>query len=357
MYLSFLTPRVERLAADDRFESLHPGGALGRFRKPVVLLDRSLCTFARLETASLPRSKRRQAARLHARLASPYIAGGVALVKAGSDFGIWWWDLEAVLPAVAHRFSRSGAVLRPESLAQPRSDGFRLVKLARGYEAQLWRAGALIASAWRLERFDAQHWSAFTSLQRGVDAPDNMPSPVSLPISFESEPFAFSTSEVSREQAIASGAGGFAVAACAIAAFLLGQGLQLGGRAETISKEAALLQAETPATDALQVQDATRRRLADFRLAEEHTNPLTAAGAAVGILVLHDLTPTALEVEEDTLQVTLPYAAVEKADELVTEFEQSGYFYNIEPRTEASSQSLIIKMDVREAAPPLSAGA
>lgn len=357
MYLSFLTPRVERLTADGRLESVHSGGALGRLRKPVVLLDRGLCTFTLLTTASLPRSKRAQAARLQARFASPYVANGVALVKAGRDFGIWWWDLEAVLPAIARRLGSAAAALRPESLAQQSGNGFRLVKLARGYEAQLWQGGSLTASAWRLERFDPKAWAAFTSLQRGVDAPETMPVPVTLPISFESEAFRFSTSEVSREQAIAGAAGGFALVACTVAAFLLGQGLQLRGDTQTIVKETTELQLETPAAALIQAQDATRRRLADFLTVEERTNPLSAAGAAIGIVVLHDLTPTALEVEEDSLQVTLPYAAVEKANELVTEFEQSGYFYNIEPRTEASSQSLIVKMRVRGAAPPLSAGA
>ena len=135
MHLSFLTPRVERLSAEGRFEPLHPGGAIGRFRRPVVLLDRSLCTFARLETAALPRGRRRQAARLHARLASPYVTGGAALVKAGADFGIWWWDLDRVELEVAERFGPGGASLRPETLAQPAGEGFRIVRLAVGYEA------------------------------------------------------------------------------------------------------------------------------------------------------------------------------------------------------------------------------
>lgn len=355
MHLSFLTPRVERLSAEGRFEPLHPGGAIGRFRRPVVLLDRSLCTFARLETAALPRGRRRQAARLHARLASPYVTGGAALVKAGADFGIWWWDLDRVELEVAERFGPGGASLRPETLAQPAGEGFRIVRLAVGYEAQLWRSGALIASSWRLDRFDPQHWLAFCSLQRGADAAASPPAAVSLPISFESEAFSFSTSEISREQAIAGAAGGFACVAMAIAAFLFGQGIQLGDRAEALTLEAVALRAETPAAASVQALDATRRRLADFRAIEERTNPLSAAGAAIGIVAFYDLSPTAVDAEEDTLRITLPYSAVERADELVADFEQSGYFYDIEPRTEPASQSLIIEMSVRSAAPPLSA--
>ena len=355
MHLSFLTPRVERLSADGRFEPLHPGGVIGRLRRPVVLLDRSLCAFARLETAALPRGRRRQAARLHARLASPYVTGGAALVKAGADFGIWWWDLDALMPAVVDRFGPGAASLRPETLAQPAGDGFRIVKLAHGYEAQLWVAKALTASAWRADRFDAQRWNAFASLQRVADAPSTPPQAVSLPIALDGEAFSFSTSEISREQAIAGAAGGFALVAVSIAAFLFGQGLQLGDRAARIAREAEAFRAETPAASSVSALDATRRRLADFRAVEERTNPLSAAGAAIGIVAFHDLSPTAVDAEEDTLRITLAYSAVEKANELIADFEGSGYFFDIEPRTEASAQSLIIEMKVREGAPPLAA--
>lgn len=343
------------MSAQGRFEPVHPGGALGRLRRPVVLIDRSLCTFAHFEAANLPRSRRRNAARLHARLASPYVTGGVALVKAGADFGIWWWDLDAVMPRMAERFGSSGVSIRPETLAQPSGDGFRLVKLNRGYEAQLWRAGHLVASAWRADRFDDRQWAAFVSLQRQAEAPDAAPPAVTLPIAYDSEAFGFSTSEITREQAIAGAVGGFAVVACASAAFLLGQGLKLGEEARAITEETLALNAETPALSRIQAQDATQRRLSDFRAAEERTNPLSAAGAAIGIVALYDLSPTAVDAQAETLQITLPYTAVEKADELVADFEQSGYFFDIEPRTEASAQSFVIEMKVRPAAPPLSA--
>ena len=54
------------------------------------------------------------------------------------------------------------------------------------------------------------------------------------------------------------------------------------------------------------------------------------------------------------LTVTLPYDAVRIADDLVSEFETSGYFHQVQPRTDAAGQRLIIEMQVRQAAPPLS---
>lgn len=355
MHLPFLTPRIDLLGSDGSIRSVHPGTRLGRLRPPVVLLARDLCAFSLFNTAALPRGRRRQAARLHARLASPYVTGGAALVRAGDDFGVWWWDLHRIAPALVERYGATLPVLRPETLAQPATDGWRIVRLATGYEAQLWRDKALVASAWRRDRYDAVSWRAFTSLQRTDDAPATPPAAQPLPLALDGEAFSFSAAQVSREQAIAAAAGGFAVAACAFAMFLLGQGLWLGSATDDLRTETAELRASTPSGPSLRGAEADRQRLVAFREMEERTNPVTAAGAAIGIVALHDLTPSALDVEDGEVSITLPYAAVEDADSLISEFENSGYFYDVRPRTEATTQTLIIEMKVREAAPPLSA--
>ena len=356
MQLDFLTPRVERLRSDGAFEAVHDGGALGRLRRPVVLLARDLCAFSLFEATALPAGRRRQAARLHARLASPYVTGGAALVKAGADFGVWWWDLHLVTPAIEARYGATPISLCPETLAQPTGGGWRIVRLQKGFEAQFWRDRGLIASAWRRDRFGDAAWAAFASLQRGAaPPPETPPAPEILPVAFDSEAFAFSRSEVSRDQAVAAAAGGFALAACSAAVFLLGQGLQLDGDARAIAAETAAIRRATPGGGAIQAMDSDRRLMADYREVEERTNPVSAAGAAIGIVAYHDLTPTALDAAGDVLTITLPYSAVEVSDALVAEFEESGYFFDVQPRTDATAQSLIIEMKVREAAPPLSA--
>lgn len=355
MHLPFLTPRIDLLGSDGSIQPVHPGTRLGRLRGPVVLLARDLCAFSHFGTSALPAGRRRQAARTHARLASPYVTGGAALVRAGGDFGIWWWDLHRIAPLLTERYGATLPILRPETLAQPTGDGWRIVRLPTGYEAQLWRERALVASAWRRDRYDAASWRAFTSLQRVEDAPAAPPPAQALPLALDSEAFSLSATPVSREQAAAAAAGGFAVAACAIAMFLLGQGLWLGSAAADIRTETAQLRASTPSGTSLRGVETDRQRLVAFREIEERTNPVTAAGAAIGIVALHDITPSALDVEDGVLSVTLPYAAVEDADSLIAEFENSGYFYEVRPRTEATTQTLVIEMKVREAAPPLSA--
>jgi hypothetical protein len=356
MPLNFLTPRVERLRADGAFEAVHEGGLLGRLRRPVVLLARDLCTFSLFEAGALPKGRRRQAARLHARVGSPYVAGGAALVKCGDDFGVWWWDLERITPLVEARHGGLRPPLRPESLAQPPARDWRIVRLAQGYEAQLWRGKGLAASVWRRTRFDGPAWAAFTRLQRGAPpAPVEPPEAESLPIATDSEAFSLSRAEVTREQAIAMGAASFALAVLSTVAFLGAQGLQLRAEAKDIEGEIVEIRQSIPRTPGGQGVELDRRRLAAFRQVEETTNPVSAAGAAIGIVAYHDLTPTALDIDGGVATLTLPYTAMEAADELVAEFEQSGYFHDVQPRTDAANQSLIIEMQVREAAPPLSA--
>lgn len=354
MQLDFLTPPIERLRSDGAFEVLHAGGALGRLRRPVVLLARDLCTFALFETAALPTSRRRPAARVYAKAASPYVAGGAALIKCADDFGVWWWDLERILPMVSPRFGTVRPALRPETLAQPMGRDWRIVRLSDGYEAQLWKGRGLVASVWRRTSFDPATWNAFTRLQRsGPPAPDTPPPAQSLPIASDSEAFSLSAADVSREQAMAMAATGFALVVAMTMAFLLGQGLVLSREATAMQEEAVLIRQTTARIATTDVTDSDRRQLIDYRQIEERTNPVTAAGAAIGILTLYDEAPTAIEVDEDIVRLTLPYSAVEQADDLVAEFEQSGYFHDVRPRTDTTNGSLVFEMSIRGAAPPL----
>ena len=357
MQLDFLTPRVERLSADGAIDVVHPGGALGRaLRRPVLLLARDLCAFGLFQTAALPRGRRRQAAVLHARVSTPYVRSGSALAKAGDDFGVWWWDadrVEALLATSAGAPARP--LISPETLAQPRGEGWRIVRLKLGYEAQLWRGKALLASAWRRDRYDAAAWSAFVRLQRAdLTAPDNPPAPADLPIAFDNrEAFALAPPELTREQMALLAGGGVAVASLCFGAFLFGQGYQLSKDADRVEVETTEIRAATPLAAAVRNLDASQKKLIAYRRIEAQTSPLSAAGAALGILALHELTPTALNAEAETLSVTLPYAAIDKVAPLVADLEGSGYFHDVQPRTDGTAQTLTLEMKVREAAPPL----
>ncbi len=355
MQFDFLTPRAERLRADGAVEAVHGGGALGRLRRPVLLLARELCSFSLFEASSLPGNRRRQAARIFARTASPYVAGGAALTKCGNDFGVWWWDLERVSPLIEGRYGGAGVSLRPETMAQPSGADWRIVRLAQGHEAQLWRHGALAASVWRRTPFDATSWTAFTRLQRQAPvASEQPPMPQVLPISTSSEAFSLAASEISRDQMIALGVSSFAMVVACLVAFLLGQGLHLSHQSDALERDTAAILASTPRAEKTRALDEDRQVLAAYRQIEARTNPVGAAGAAIGIVAFHDLTPLSLDASETSLSLTLPYSAVELADELVVEFEESGFFENIQPRTDAGNQTLTFEMTVLSSVQPLS---
>lgn len=356
MPLDFLTPRVERLSADGRWTTLNEGGALGRLRPTVVLIAREMTAFSLFEAGALPRSRRGQAARLHARTGSPYLESGHSLVWAGADCGVWWWDAARIGPLVKARFGAARPEVRPETLAQPAGLGWRIVRLTEGYEAQRWRSGRLIASAWRRDRFDPAAWTAFVRSQRGgEDAPDSPPPPQTLPLAFDAPAFKASAADLSRDQMISLGVGAFALGSIGLSLFFVGQTQRLASESEALETETAEIRAATPRASSLTTLEADKRKLATYAEIENRTSPLTATGAAIGIVAFHDLTPTALEAEGEGLSLSLPYTAVSLVETLVSDFETSGYFYNVRPRTDAQGQRLIIEMQVREAAPPLSA--
>lgn len=358
MQLDFLTPPVRRLSADGALEAIHEGGLLGRLRRPVVLLARNLCAYALFEAAALPKGRRAQAAALYARTASPYVVSGSALVKSGDDYGVWWWDLERISPLIEAAYGRARPRIRPETLAQPRGSGWRIVKLKEGYEAQLWRNRGLTASTWRRDRYDAASWGAFARLQRSAEAAPATPPPAeSLPLATDSDAFAVALTEVSREQAMGGAAAAFALVMGCSVLFLLGQGVKLSNDSAALEKDTAEIRLATPQVGAMRTVELDRQKLVAYRQVEERTNPVSATGAAIGIVAIHDLTPSSVDASEGALSVTLPYAALEKAEALVEEFEQSGYFFDVQPRADAANQTLIFEMKVREAAPPLSAGA
>jgi hypothetical protein len=352
MRLSFLTPSVDLIRADGSIQALHPGGSLGRLRPRLYLLARELCAFQMFEAGSLPQGRRRQAAILFARTASPYVSSGVFLSKAGPDFGVWWWDrdrLAQLMPGLA-----PNALLRPESLAQPSGEGWRIVRLSHGFEAQLWINKTLRASSWRRDAFDAAAWSAFVRLQRGdLDAPAAPPAPVVLPIAEDSPAVSAGSLELTPRQAAIMAGSATVVAVVFSSLFLLGQGLGLAQDRRAVEAETEQLRAATPAaSQSAELQEA-RRVLAAYAEIERRTNPLTATGAALGALALHEIEPSRMEADEESLTVTLPYASLEAIDDIVAELEGSGYFTEVEPQTDVGAQSLTITMKVRADAPPL----
>ena len=321
-------------------------GALGRLRPPVLLLGRDLCSYALFDPGALPRGQQRRAALIYAHANGPYLETGSLVLPTGKSLGVWWWDLARVRESMLARYGRARPVIRPESLAVHRGIGWRILSIAGGYEAQLWQGETLKVSSWRKARFDDRAWSDLTRLHSaGEDVADAPPTPQVLPVNIDGQAFGLSSVEISRDQALVLGAGAVALAALATALYLVGTVFSLDGETREVSRQTLEIVAATPTVTAGsgRAEDA---RLAAFQSIARETNPRTAAGAAISAAALYDLSPTALDAETDTLSMTLPPAAGDKLDELVSELEGSGYFSNIRPRIEPTTRNLIIEMTV-----------
>jgi hypothetical protein len=239
-------------------------------------------------------------------------------------------------------------------MAQPIGDGWRMVRLRSGYEAQLWRNGELRASAWRQQPFTVTEWEAFARLQRDAVEVTSPPAAQSLPLSFAAPAFSFSANDLSREQLMAAAGGIGAVACLSLAALFAGQGARLSEDGAAIAAETKRIQSAIP-TPAGAALDLDRQKLAAYAEIETRTSPLSAAGAAISIAAYHEMNLLSLDATAENLTMTLPYSAVRSADLLISDLEQSGFFHDVRPKTDAANQRLVIEMKTKAGAPPLSA--
>jgi hypothetical protein len=335
------------VGSDGRIEVVMQAGALGRLRPPVLLLGRDLCSYALFDPGPLPRGQRRRAALIYAQTNGPYLETGSLVLPTGKGLGVWWWDLARVREPMLARYGRQRPVVRPESLAIHRGMGWRILSLAKGFEAQLWDDDELKVSTWRKARFDARAWSDITRLHsQGEPAPETPPTPLMMPYSIEGQAFGLTSIELTREQALFLVAGLVATVAATASLYLVGTTYGLDKETREVARETVQIVASTPKVGALGTGRAEDARLAAFQAVARETSPLTSAGAAISAAAIYDLSPTALAAESDTVSMTLPPAAAERIDELVAELEGSGYFEAIRPRIEPTTRNLIIEMAV-----------
>lgn len=361
MPYDFLTPRIDRLDASGQVHPVHPGTGLGRaLRRPVLLLGRDLCSFNLFAAAKLPRSRRAQAAHLYARTSAPFLQSGSLVLKSGEDFAVWWWDQAKVESLTAKAgLKPQAASLCPESLSQPQAvskdEVWRIVRLANGYEAQAWKNRILLASAWRPETYSPSAWQGFVRLQRHLSAaPATPPAPSVLPLAFNPG-LPLNRTELSRQQIALMAAGGFATVCLGLSLFILGQSWSTNRATEALAAETQLVRDRTPRPADVEGLGDAQKRLVAYQELEARTNPLSSAGAAIGILAYHDIVPIKVSSETGKLEIVLHYGLLNRLDKLIPDLETAGYFSDIRPRSDTASQTITIVMAVKDSAPPLEA--
>lgn len=338
------------LTPEGRFEPIEAGGALAPILtggRPDVWLARSLCAYQFFDPGAARGAAAWAAARLHARASAPFIDAASLVEKSGRGFSIWWWDRARVAPALAERFGERFPAAAPEMFVPPIGDGWRVLRLADGVEAQLWRNGGLAASSWRRTAFDAQAWDAFVRVQpeRG-DAPAEPPAPVT---GFRA-PFPRGQaggSTISAEQLLRAAPVAVGVVLLTVTAFWLGQGLKLRSESQELERVAALeRQAAPPRSGAPQGPQGANaaRRLAAFTALSDRPNLVAALGVATRILQLYGVGVEAVDAQGDELDLTLPYSAISGVDRIAREMEASGVFTDVRPITNAADHTLQLRM-------------
>ena len=327
-----LSPGIEILAADGRFTAVEGRSSA----HPVILLARDLCAFEHRKTVGRYNSSALAEARLHAQRAAPFLNSASLVRRQGAGVSIWWWDRDLVEHWLSERFGDTGLRVLPLSLVQPPGDGWRIVGLDRGYEAQFWEQGALVASAWSLEPYDRKAWPAFTRLQRGAVALQDPPAPVRLPIDGARLRAARMPDLGSRDilrGAVAAGVAGLLLTSV----FSLGQGVRLDNETRAL---AATSPATLPGRPPGAGDAAGRLRLQAYRTLEARPEPLPALAVALGIADQYGADPTAYAADLERVSLTLPYGAMSSLDRIAQDLRDTGLFTEIRTATGEGGQAI-----------------
>lgn len=329
------------LTPDGRFETVEAGGALAPAR-PDVWLARAMCAHQAFDPGAARGAAAWAAARLQARSAAPFVSAGALVERSGRGFSIWWWDLDRLEPLLAERFGDRPPAVAPELFLPPADGGWRALKLIDGFEAQLWRDGGLVGSQWRRTPFDRANWEAFTRVQPGAaDAPADPPAPI---VGFRA-PFPRQGAggpALSFDQMLRAAPAVAAVLLLTAAAFWLGQGLKLRSEARELARVAAAeRQAAPPPAPG---GDTATRRLAAFTALSNRPNIVAALDVATRILRLYGAGIEAVDAQDDQMDLTLSYSALDGIDRIARDMEASGAFTDVRPVTNASDRTIRLRM-------------
>lgn len=329
------------LTQDGRFETVEAGGALALGR-PDVWLARTMCAHQFFDPGAARGAAAWAAARLYARSAAPFVSAGAMVERSGGGFSIWWWDRDRVDPALVARFGDQAPATAPELFQPPAGGGWRVLRLDHGFEAQFWRDGGLIGSIWRRTPFDRADWQAFTRVQPGAaDAPADPPAAVA---GFRA-PFprrSVSGSALSPDQVLRAAPAAAALLLLTAAAFWLGQGVKLRLEARELARVAAAERLSKP--PAVPGADTAVRRLAAFSALSSRPNLVAALGVATRILRLYGVGIEAVDAQDDRMDLTLPYSALNGVDRIARDMEASGLFTDVRPITNASDRTIRLRM-------------
>lgn len=146
-----------------------------------IVIARSLCHYETMTPPVGRGLKASQAVHLAAKSRTPIADPEFYFDWHDKQIGVWSWSrsLTNTLPDF------EGEVIPETMLNPPAENATRLVAASVGYEGQVWKEGALLASRWWSRPPTNTEWATFIRAARAEHATDGaptlLPSPVSLP--------------------------------------------------------------------------------------------------------------------------------------------------------------------------------
>ncbi len=146
------------------------------------VVARSLCAYARIDCAAVPRRERPSFLSLAIRRWAPFPDAVHHVSWSGEQAMVWAWPASAMVDPAEADVRPDIVRCTPESiyLGQPASAGASLQACVEGVEARAWRDGVLHASLWWPQVPALPEWNRFL---RGAGLPvqDAVPVPEALP--------------------------------------------------------------------------------------------------------------------------------------------------------------------------------
>ncbi len=289
------------------------------------------------------------AARLRAQSDAPYQEAGTLLCRRGGSFGIWSWDARWVGERLIALGYDPKVRIVPETFFQYPLDGWRLVKLADGYDAQYWSGDFLYASVWRRRRFDNADWTNVMRMVPADGAEDLLTSPpqIQAPTYTLKSPYRRTViSTVDSRRYLAAAAVALVSLLICVTAFLCGQTLKLNQRAEALERE-RVLKAQTSAPSQLGAIQAQIRQLSELDTLTRSPDPLVLVAAAQRVVQPFGFKVQGFTADNEKVQIALPMEAVAGVDQIAIELGSSAYFSDAKPSVDRQKHQLIFDLQVR----------
>lgn len=309
------------------------------------MLARSLCRFGLFSPPSgLTSARADRAARLYAEANAPYRSADFLVVRGIAGYGVWWWDSDLVRD-LAPNWAYDPERIVPETLLYPSGEGWRILALDDGYEAQYWREFTLVVSVWRRRSFSGDQWSAL--LASAVAAGDEEQVGLPEPTQVRADLRAFSSLARVRsppgwktaERIGWSGAALFGAAACIFMAGAVRHEL-------TARHYQSELQRLTPAVAEDQNYRQDLETLQQLALELQRPNPLLVVTRALRGVQPLGATPQGWTVEDNRFRLETTQDAQAPVERLAAALEAQDWLYNVSAQTDGVTGRTTFNADI-----------